>query len=283
MGGFKRLTTKYLPNRILKSFAYYKAYPKNKEEKIHQYIDEESVKYLKSYKNLRAGDVNILGSKIMFSDAGALLHSVEELFCDETYAFHASKENPYIIDCGANIGLSVAYFKKQYPEARILAFEPDKEIFKLLTANVASLGLSNVTLENKAVWNKTEDLTFYKEGALAGSLTIDFSSKNSRTIIPAIALLPYINEPIDFLKIDIEGAENEVMEHIAPNLSFVENLFIEYHSDKNKPQDLHKLLTIVSKAGFRYYIKEASNLTYNPYMKRPKGAFDLQLNVSCYR
>lgn len=283
MGGLKRIVNKFLPNRIFKTVDYYKAYPKNKEEKIHQFLDEDSIKYLKTYKSFKVGQVKLMGKDFKFTHAGSLLHSVEELFCDDIYAFQATSKAPYIIDCGANIGVSVIFFKQLYPDARIIAFEPDKEIFKILQANVESFGLKDVELVNKAVWNKTEELTFFNEGALAGSLTTDFSNKNNKTVIPAVDMLPFINEPIDFLKIDIEGAEYIVMEHIAPNLSFVNNLFIEYHSDRNKPQELHELLAIVAKAGFRYYIKEAANLTHNPYTLKPKGPYDLQLNISCYR
>jgi FkbM family methyltransferase len=40
--------------------------------------------------------------------------------------------SPYIIDAGANIGLSIIYFKKKYPNSKIVAFEPDKLIFNIL-------------------------------------------------------------------------------------------------------------------------------------------------------
>ncbi len=283
MGGFKKVMNTILPTGILKLVEHFKAYPKTKEKKIYQYLDEESLRSLKTYKDFKVGKVKLLGKDFKFSHAGALIHSVEELFCDNTYAFHSQTKAPYIIDCGANIGVSVIFFKRLFPEAKVLAFEPDKEIFRLLEENVQSFGLSNVVLENKAVWNKTEELTFFHEGSLSGSLTTDFSSKNNKTVVVAEDLLSYINKPIDFLKIDIEGAELIVMEHIAPNLSFVKNLFIEYHSDKIKPQQLQDLLSIISKAGFRYYIKEATSLTYNPYVRKPKGPYDLQLNISCYR
>jgi len=283
MGKLTKIFNRYLPDRILKTVDYYKAYPKKKDEQIHQYLDEKTLKHLKSYKDLKTGTAKFLGKDIKYSNAGSLIHCVEELFCDNTYAFQSSNPAPYIIDCGANIGVSVLFFKQLFPNAKIIAFEPDKEIFKLLQENVKTFGLKDVELVNNAVWNKSEALTFFHEGALAGSVTTDFTSRNNKTVIEAVDLLTYIDRPIDFLKIDIEGAELIVMDHIAPNLSFVKNLFIEYHSDRSKPQALQDLLAIVSEAGFRYYIKEASNLTPNPYLRKPKGAFDLQLNISCYR
>lgn len=283
MGHLTRIFNKYLPDRVLKTVDFYKAYPKAKTQKINKFLDEDAVKFLKGYKSFREGSVKFLSKDFKFSHAGSLIHSVEELFCDNIYAFHADSKAPYIIDCGANIGVSVVFFKQLYPEARILAFEPDKEIFRLLEENVRSFELADVTLENKAVWSKNEELTFYNEGALAGSLTTDFASKNNKVTIPAVDLLPYLNESVDFLKLDIEGAEHVVLHHIASKLSNVKHLFVEYHSDRNKPQQLNELLEIITNAGFRYYIKEADNITPNPYIRAPKGPYDLQLNISCYK
>ena len=66
-------------------------------------------------------------------------------------------------------------------------------------------------------------------------------------------------------------------------LKLVKNLFIEYHSMPDKHQDLHLILQIVNRAGFRYHIKEAYT-TRDPFIERKLNVgMDLQLNIFCYR
>src|SRR5450759_1503311 len=93
----------------------------------------------------------ILGHEIELPDAYGYLMVYHELLLDQTYRFIAGRPDPFIIDCGANVGLGVIYFKHLYPDARILAFEPDSRIFAMLERNVRSFRLSKVTLQQKAV------------------------------------------------------------------------------------------------------------------------------------
>jgi hypothetical protein len=70
---------------------------------------------------------------------------------------------------------------------------------------------------------------------------------------------------VDFLKMDIEGAEAEVLLDIESELHSVQNLFFEYHSTPGKQQVLGELLSVVTKAGFRYII----NGTHGPSLPFP--------------
>jgi hypothetical protein len=94
-----------------------------------------------------------------------------------------------------------------------------------------------------------------------------------------------LNQNVDFLKIDIEGAEFDVLKDCQDNLSFVKNIFIEYHSNPLEPQILSNLLRIIADAGFRYYIKEAWVNRQQPYIEKSlnQSVYDLQLNIFGYR
>jgi hypothetical protein len=72
---------------------------------------------------------NIVGFDMGFLDYDALSYLYNEIFIDNEYYFTAENENPYIIDCGSNIGMSIFDFKMLYPNSRILAFEPGEEAF----------------------------------------------------------------------------------------------------------------------------------------------------------
>lgn len=211
------------------------------------------------------------------------LFSYREIFDEEIYLFNCEKESPYIIDCGSNIGLSILYLKKQFPGAHIVGFEPDPLIFDILQENVNNFGLSNIKLENKAVWNENDlHLGFRPEKGLGGRLDFTLVSSD-RLVVKTVRLKDYLTEPIDFLKIDIEGVEVVVLEDIKEDLHWVEKMFVEYHSEKNRPQELQLLLDILSQSGFRYYVKDAFPVLH-PYIQSERhSGFDLQLNIFAFR
>jgi FkbM family methyltransferase len=279
----KKIIKPLLTPRLLETYRYYNNFTDVSDEGVGKYFDSNKINYLNSLVPFKNGRIQFLGKELRFTHAPSLIHLVEEIFCEEIYMFEPSQAEPLIIDCGANIGVSVIFFKEKYPNAKVIAFEPDKEIFSILKENIESFGYSNVSLIDKAVWNKTEELTFYTEGALAGSITTDFTRSNNHIKISAVDFLQYIDQPIDLLKIDIEGAEYIVLKHISNKLSFVKHLFVEYHSERSKPQELDDLLTIIKQAGFRYHIKEAAALVKKPLIQISDGVYDLQLNIFCYR
>lgn len=206
-----------------------------------------------------------------------------ELFKEEVYKFTSDKKNPFIIDCGCNIGMSILYFKSLYPAATILGFEADPYIFSFLEKNIKSYRLENVTLINKAVWDaEDETLSFLAEGGAGGRL--EQRSSGSKYIdVKTARLKNYISREVDFLKLDIEGAEHKVIADCADELKFVKTLFIEYHSMPGVEQNLHHILEIANNAGFRYHIKEAYTTPY-PFIERKLNVgMDLQLNIFCYR
>src|SRR5204862_8096532 len=143
-----------------------------------------------------------------------------DLFEREIYRFECAKEDPFIIDGGANIGLSVLYFKRLYPRSRIIAFEPDPEIFSLLERNCATFELSNVELVNQALWTSETMLKFVQEGGEGGRLQ-KHGETGRITQVPTVRLRDYLRSEIDFLKLDIEGAETEVLRDCADELSKV--------------------------------------------------------------
>lgn len=232
-------------------------------------------------KPLVPGETRVLGLPTRYSDKNGLFHSLGELFGDEVYRFKAATDTPRIIDAGANIGLSVRYFKSIYPNARILAYEPDPQIFEILKENVG--GMPGVEIREAAAWVENTKLTFYVEGSLAGSSEIDFLGKKEALQVAAERLRDeVVKEPVDFLKIDIEGAENSVLFDIEDALENVENLFFEYYSTPGKDQQLGDLLNIVARSGFRYTINGPHGAAH-PFVETVPHGFDLQLNVSCYR
>ncbi|WKZ52785.1 MAG: FkbM family methyltransferase [Anaerolineales bacterium] len=230
--------------------------------------------------------VSLLGKKIQITDSFWFEHLYRDIFEQQIYKFISPMPDPLIIDCGAHIGLSVIYFKKLYPQSTIVAFEPDPEIFSMLNNNINLLNLENVDLYQAAVWESNGTIKFSPNGSVGGKIAKDDGANRSGIIVKTIRLKEFLGKPIQFLKIDIEGAENKVLPDIASELSMVQHMFVEYHGDPNQDQTVSNILDIIQKAGFKYFITQAHPYPpAHPFIvsEYAKYTFDLQLNIFCYR
>ncbi|WP_080240206.1 FkbM family methyltransferase [Spirosoma rigui] len=250
-----------------------------------QYMDLREYQRIISTDRFEGGKAKFLSYDIKYADAIGFLHSVEEIFINEVYNFIPEKDNPTIIDCGSNIGLSILYFKSKFPKAKIIGFEPDSNIFDLLTANINASGFSDVNIHNAAVWIENTELNFFSEGSLAGSTTINYIENNDRKyLVQAVDLKDYLRaNDVDFLKIDIEGAENKLMPDIEQLISKIPFIFLEYHGMYNEPQQLGEILDLLKRAGFRYIIQPAIGGVRYPFHDNEKKGFENQLNIFCKR
>lgn len=233
--------------------------------------------------------IKLFGKPFYFSNPYWFFHNLIEIFIEKVYLFQSDeslKSNGCIIDCGANFGLSLLFYDKFFPNYIVYAFEPDPFIFPLLKKNVENFQLKNVRLFNSAVWSSNIRLEFIQDFSLGGKILINESEfHNDSLLVNAINLQEFIQDKsVLFLKIDIEGSELEVFKSLENSLNNVHHLFIEYHSFSNQKQELDVLLNILTKAGFRYYIKEAYTLMKFPFVSfKPNYGFDLQLNIFGYR
>jgi FkbM family methyltransferase len=223
------------------------------------------------------GTTRLFGKPLRYIDSSSYYFLHEEIFKEEVYRFSTKKANPRIIDGGANIGLSVIYFKKHFPKSRITAFEADPKIALVCKENLISHGIQDVEVHSKALWFKEAELSFHQEGADGGKVV---SSDENHTKIPAVPLAQYIDEPVDFLKLDIEGAEWEVLNSCRKELHSVDKLFVEYHSFSNQTQILPELLELLRSSGFRVFITSPSIFSTEPLIEIKKyGGFDMVLNI----
>ncbi len=241
------------------------------------------LKRLKSHRRYSPTTTMLLSHKLCIPDTASFLSAYKEIFEHEIYKFVSSSDSPIIIDCGANIGLSVIYFKQIYPGAKIIAFEPDVDIFNILQENLKSFNYTDVVCINKALWDEETELDFYQEGSDGGSLieAIDGSVvKKIRTCL----LSAYLKEDIDFLKVDIEGAEIRVLNEVKNLLGKVNYLFVEFHSFANKPQELSLLLDILKASKFRYYMYTLGLPSHSPFIDN-KNFIDKEFlcNIFAYR
>lgn len=228
-------------------------------------------------KKNKAGTIRISGFKIRYNDIRALMGMYHEIIYQDHYRFATNTECPVIIDCGANIGLSVLYFHRTHPKAQIVAIEADPAIAAILRQNLAANGCSATVIEKAAWSNSDSEISFGQAGADSGSI---FSTENIIRV-PTIRFKDLIEEypSIDLIKIDIEGAEMDVIEDCYPSLGRSKYVFIEYHSFPQREQRLERILALLASQGFRYKILPARR-EEKPFMQEIKNQeMDVQLNV----
>lgn len=222
--------------------------------------------------------IKLHGWDLHIPDSISFLSAYKEIFWRKIYAFNFKDKSPIILDLGANIGLSILFFKKMYPEARIVAFEADPKIYECLKKNVHGNGYNDVELINKAIWSEKTILKFSPDGADGGRVIV---AENQKVLeIETVAICEILeNKKFDFIKMDIEGAEDVVLPACEKYLAEVNLLFVEYHSPVGGTQSLDKILNILLSSGFRIQIH---NLVPepSPFINWPVyNGFDLQLNI----
>jgi FkbM family methyltransferase len=229
------------------------------------------------------GSVEVGGKKFQYHHAASFYYTFKEIILDKIYEFNATSNNPVIIDCGANMGLSVYFFSKQYPRAKIIAFEPEEVIYNVLEKNVNTYNLQNVTILKKAVWDSVTKLNFFTDNGMGGSVVNEYKNQHP-TIVETVLMSDYLKEKIDFLKMDIEGAEYRVLKSCGSLLSNVQNIFVEYHSYINQEQHLDDLLLLLKQNGFRYHLRQAFSRE-RPFTNRSVICenMDMAINIFAYR
>ena len=164
----------------------------------------------------------------------------DDIFCRGEYAISVETPPVRIIDAGANIGLASVYFANQYPDATIIAIEPELANYTLLVQNTKNY--PNVIPLQVALWDTITELNLFDSGLGSWAFMVGEDSAQNQLSVPVVheghltktitiekILEDYNMNEIDILKMDIEGAEKEVFESSAAWIKKVKSLIIELH------------------------------------------------------
>lgn len=154
------------------------------------------------------------------------------------------QKNDTILDVGANIGLMTMPFSKIVgKEGKVLSFEPQSKIYYILCANVAINNLSNVEPYNLAVGDSNEPLFLpnidYTRLGNFGGISL---SNNGSIRIGQIKLDDFIFERLNFIKIDVEGMEIDVLKGANKTIQKHRPILYVENNDKNKSESLLSFL-----------------------------------------
>jgi len=184
--------------------------------------------------------------------------------------FFRVEKGEVVVDVGAQIGLfSISVSKRA---KTVVAIEPEPTNLRHLHYNIKLRKSNNVLIVQKAVWNCKTKLTLYL-GVHSGahSAIKDVTAKGKSTIInrkimvDADTLDNILRElclsKIDFIKIDIEGAEIEALEGAEQTLKNTHKIMIASYHERNGIKTSHKIAQTLINSGFKTYIAE-NNLVY---------------------
>lgn len=161
-----------------------------------------------------------------------------QVFIEDEYGGIELNRPKMIMDLGANVGYSSAFFLSRYPEAKVLAIEPDPRNYALCCRNLAPFG-ERAKVVQGAVWPEAAKLALdkgtYRDGRdWATRVKLATQHPGTEEVVagfdvPALIAMCPIPE-IDLLKIDIEGSELELFARNTERwLACVHNICIELH------------------------------------------------------
>jgi FkbM family methyltransferase len=164
---------------------------------------------------------------------------VRQIFMKEEYACVGREAGVrFIVDCGANIGLSAFYLLSRYPQAELVAIEPDPGNVEMTRRNLAAFG-SRAHVIQAGVWSHDCGLRI-ERGAFGDGAEWSFQVRACRegesADVQAVGIGTVMThrgwERIDLLKIDVERSEIELFSNGCHDwLSRTRNLVIELHGE----------------------------------------------------
>lgn len=171
-----------------------------------------------------------------------------------------------VVDCGANVGFSSAYFLSRFPSCRVVAIEPDPGNFAMLRRNLAPYG-SRVELRQAGVWSHSTGLVLneqpYRDGQ-EWARQVRACGPDEEAEIEGVDLGSILAEAehgrVSILKVDIEGAEAVIFStNYAPWLGRVDTIVIELHDDATLGRASEAFFAAIDGRG--YQVSRSGELT----------------------
>jgi FkbM family methyltransferase len=201
------------------------------------------------------GTLALLGHRLDYFNQSDALFLLHEIFVNAAYDFSTANPRPRIIDCGANVGMAVLFFKTRWPDSDVLAFEADPATCARLIQTIEANRLRGVHVERAAVGEREGLVAFYGSRSPSGSMTASLDPSwggEACQQVRASRLSPYLQGPVDFLKLDVEGAEYGVVRDLVATgaIGWIREAAIEYHELASEPDALAHMRTALEGAGF---------------------------------
>lgn len=153
-----------------------------------------------------------------------------------------------IVDLGSNVGYTVAHFASKYPKARVLGVEMDRGNYELALQNTSQFG-PRCTVVHAAIWDRPGTVSYTTSAGEEG-FHVDSTEFNADRQVPALLIQDLFSrfgiEKVDYLKMDIEGAELVVLQSASVWADKVALMQIEVHP----PATLESCRSALTPLGF---------------------------------
>lgn len=196
----------------------------------------------------------------------AILPEFKESFFEEAYFKYfpknlLTKSNPTVIDIGANVGFFSIFAYTKFNNPRIFSYEPIRRNFLELQKNTQKIPRENITIVNSAVSNSEGELSLkFNENQLITTSASIFDNElgSDIEVVPSMTLSAILNKnqinQIDFLKLDCEGAEYEIIyQSPLEVLRKIKNVAIETHKGQAENENTASLISYLQENGFQLH------------------------------
>lgn len=216
----------------------------------------EATRRLLKYLNVRCFPVIIKKHKIYVRTFNQVdITVINYVFKDLNHRPFLKLRNngPVILDLGSNIGCTILDFKKEYPTSRVIGCEMDWDNYNLAVKNCSRC--TNVEIINNALWYEDGTVNYYKgnnsySNPDSYSITRNVVTSNSKSVslvsVGSVSVNSLVKifsiEKIDYVKMDIEGAELEVIQNNNEWLRLVKQIKIEYHRGEKDAEKINEIL-----------------------------------------
>jgi FkbM family methyltransferase len=177
----------------------------------------------------------------------------EEIFLQDEYRIPVAASPRLIIDGGANIGLASLYFAKQYPDAQIIAVEPELSNIQMLKVNTA--GYPAISVLEAGIWHDHNPLKIENPDVSKCGFRLT-QTESAEASVSSLRVDDILNltglDSIGILKLDIEGSEKEILQHSQSWIGKLEILAVELH-DRYRPGCSEALYAAIAEEDFTEY------------------------------
>ena len=200
---------------------------------------------------VRAAGSHALRIRPRTSDAAVLWDTFHEQFHLPPLAL---RPDAVIFDLGANVGFTALHLAKVHPQARVIAVELDRGNFEVARHHTREL--PRVTVVNAAVWSEDGSVS-YDSSASEWGFHVENAAKSGASMVTAAAktmgtlMAEYGVADVDYIKMDIEGAEWPVLSTAGPWLDRVKSMKVELHQKFNENATYENCTRVLEARGFR--------------------------------
>lgn len=186
------------------------------------------------------------------------------------------QEGDKVADIGAHIGSTALIFRKAIGEdGKVFCFEPNPESFEMLQSTIEKNEFDNFELFNQALGDSNGKVNLKHDSENTGRSSIREAKNLDGTfnvdLVETKSKLEGLGE-LDWAKIDVEGAEYEIISNLGDSITMFKGMFLELHLDRLSDNELKQIYEILSTNGEIYTFND---LSAKEIMERPKDNLDV--------